>query len=71
MHGFQWFTLLYFKIVINNLTIEHLTEFQYLGYNVTYKADRNMYNKIITFNQVNGIVIKTLKKSQARTNDEI
>jgi hypothetical protein len=51
------------KIILNNKsTIEHVSNFNYLECNVTYKYDEDLNDKLSKFQNICGVIARTLKK---------
>ena len=49
------------KIVINDNTIEQVTDFKYLGYRISeYKSD--LEDKLQTYNKINGAIRRHFRK---------
>jgi hypothetical protein len=51
------------KIILNNKSIiEQVSNFNYLGCNVTYKYDEDLNDKLSKFQNIYGVIARTLKK---------
>jgi hypothetical protein len=51
------------KIILNNKSImEQVSNFNYLGCNVTYKCDEDLNDKLSKFLNICGVIARTLKK---------
>jgi hypothetical protein len=51
------------KIILNNkLIIEQVSNFNYLGCNVTYKYDEDLNHKLSKFQNMCGVIARTLKE---------
>jgi hypothetical protein len=51
------------KIVLNNKSIiEQVPNFNYLGCNATYKYDEDLNDKLSKFQNICGVIARTLKK---------
>jgi hypothetical protein len=52
----------------NNPIIEQLSDFNYLGCDVTYKYDEDLNKKMNKCQSICGVISRTLKKSKKETN---
>jgi hypothetical protein len=49
------------KIVIDNMILEEVNTFTYLGCNISYQEDKDIHSKIAKFLQILGLLNNTLK----------
>jgi hypothetical protein len=49
------------KIVIDNMILEQVNTFTYLGCNISYQEERDIHSKITKFLQILGLLNNTLK----------
>jgi hypothetical protein len=57
------------KIILNSKSIiEQVSNFNYLGCNVTYKYDEDLSYKLSKFQNMCGVIARTLKKETRKEN---
>jgi hypothetical protein len=49
------------KIVIDNMILEQMNTFPYLGCNISYQEEKDVHSKITKFLQILGLLNNTLK----------
>ena len=49
------------KIVIEDQVLEQVSHFKYLGCDITYDEDKDIINKVNTFQRICGTIRRTLK----------
>ena len=49
------------KIVLNNLTLEQVSDFRYLGYDTSFFENKDLDNKLQKFQHICGSLSRSLK----------
>ena len=55
------------KIVVGDTVLVQVSNFQYLGYNVSYITNNDVVKKLHKFNNICGTIKKTLKSTSKET----